>query len=179
MANLNSRLRQAVHKRRLRNLELRGLEIVALGGMITRVNDALYLVRHEIKNSARSGIHKVKWTKGVWKCNCLYHVQTKCVCQHIFGVDFLLRLPQIVMSNSGALTGESRCTNCGSENLGPYGSRYNQSGSVRRFICRSCGKTFKDPSMRHDLSSKIALVIIVLDLFYKKLSYREIQHHLY
>src|SRR2546426_5497080 len=164
----------------LRSLELKGLEIVALGGSITKVNESLYLVNHEVGDSSGKEVYKVRWTKKCkWVCNCPQYTHHKQICPGIYAINFMLRLPELLMLNNGALSGEARCHNCGSYELAPYGSRYNKGGQIRRFMCKSCGRTCKDPTTHQNLSSNIAFAIISLDLFYKKLSYREIQNHLF
>jgi transposase-like protein/rubrerythrin len=151
-----------------------------IGGCnIDKVNHRLYIVRSADSEHTDKTTYKVRWhKKGKWLCNCASS-DRKSPCEHIHAVNYLLKLPEIMMLNNRALNGEWRCPTCGSDDLSTFGSRYNKDGSVRRFICKHCGHTCKDPSTRKDLTSKIAFVIITLDLFYKKLSYREIQDHLY
>lgn len=157
-----------------------GLAILEKGDQVRKINDRLYLVKAQDKNAFREGFLKVSWNKaGKWTCECRSGLPNKELCEHIHAVDLLLRLPLLSMLNHGALGGQARCPYCGGTSIKPHGSRFNKSGSVRRFMCRECRQTFKDPTTRQDLNSQIALVIVALDLYYKRLSYREIQSHFF
>jgi transposase-like protein len=157
----------------LRRLELRGLAIVAKGGQIGRVNDRCFLVK-----SQSSDLHyAVKWIENKWVCDCPYYIEQKRSCKHIHAVNFVLKLPQIMMSNLEAL--ESACPSCGSNEIIRKGFRHNKSGFVRRYHCKRCSTSFKNPVSYENISSNISLIVIAIDLFYKKLSLREIKNHLW
>jgi transposase-like protein len=122
--------------------------------------------------------NKVKWKKGKWTCACPgFAERRKRYCEHIHAVNILLKLPQIVMANLEAL--EGACPGCGSNDIIMKGFRYNKSGAVRKYCCSNCGSWFKNPVTHEDINSNIAMYTVAVDLFFKKLSLREIQNHLY
>ncbi|MEM2144905.1 MAG: DDE-type integrase/transposase/recombinase [Candidatus Jordarchaeaceae archaeon] len=154
--------------------ELRGLAIVAIGGQIQRVNDNLFLVKFQ---SAPEIFHRVAWTDGKWTCNCLDYTERSKPCKHIYAVNFLLDLPLMVLSNSEAF--EKRCPYCGSSETTLKGFRYNKTGAVRIRKCKGCRKRFKDTFHNESISVKEALAIVALDLYFKGLSLRDIQNHIW
>jgi len=98
-------------------------------------------------------------------------------CKHIYAVNFLLALPLIVLSNTRAL--ERKCPNCGSNKTILKGFRYNKAGAVRIRRCKICNRRFKDDLMPNRKGNSSALAIIAVDLFFKRLSIREIRNHLW
>jgi len=69
-----------------------------------------------------------------------------------------------------------RCPICDSdEQVIGRGLRYNKSGPVQLYYCKSCKKKFRDRRM---LESKIRAIMIAWDLHHDGLSYRKIAKHL-
>jgi len=154
--------------------ELRGLGIVALGGQIKRVGESAFLVKSQSNPSA---YHRVEWRGNGWVCDCADYAKRNKPCKHIYAVNFLLDLPRIVLLNSEAFA--RTCPYCGSADVRPKGFRYNKSGPVRMFRCRSCGKRFKDELSLERSGAKAALMVIASDLYFKGLSLRDISNHLW
>lgn len=154
---------------RFNQRQLRGMAIVATGGQIERVNDRLFLV----KSQSSTATYSVRWVDGKLTCNCK-DAQSGQYCKHRTAVDFLKRLPEIILANQKALV--RACPACGSNTVISKGRRYNKKGSVRIFLCKSCGKKFPE-----DASSELgrpALTIVSVDLYYRGLSFRDIREHL-
>lgn len=154
--------------------ELRGLGILALGGQIKRESENVFLVKSQ---SNQSTFHRVEWKRDKWICDCRDYIKRGRPCKHIYAVNFLLDLPRVVLSNSEAF--RKLCPYCGSMDIRPKGFRYNKSGPIRMFKCRSCGKRFKDEALPRYGGSKGALAIIATDLHFKGLSIRAIKDHLW
>ena len=152
--------------------ELRGLGIVAIGGQIERLSDTLFLVKSQSMNS----FHRTEWISGKWSCDCQDYMKRSKPCKHIYAVNFLLALPQIVLSNTRAL--ERKCPHCGSNKTILKGFRYNKAGAVRLRKCKICKKRFKDDPLS-DKGNNTALAIIALDLHYKGLSLRDVKNHIW
>ena len=153
--------------------ELRGLGIVALGGQIERVSETMFAVKSQSNSGA---FHRVEWRDGKWVCDCADYARRQRPCKHVYAVNFLLDLPRIVLSNSGAFN--RFCKYCGSSNVSTKGFRYNKSGPVRLYICRDCGRRFReevDPLG----DTKDALALIAADLYFKGLSIRDIRNHIW
>lgn len=153
--------------------ELRGLGIVAIGGQIERLSDTLFLVRSQSVDA----FHRIEWASGKWSCDCQDYAKRRKPCKHIYAVNFLLVLPQIVLSNTRGL--ERKCPRCGSNRTILKGFRYNRAGSVRLRLCKVCNKRFKDDLMPNGKGNNAALAITALDLYFKRLSLREIKNHIW
>ncbi len=153
--------------------ELRGLAIVALGGQIERISDTVFAVKSQ---SSPGAFHRVEWKNGKWFCDCVDYAKRRKPCKHIYAVNFLLDLPRILLSNSGAF--RRTCRYCGSPNVSPKGFRHNKDGPVKLYICKSCGRRFKEENSPLG-SAKDALALIAADLYFKGLSIRDIKNHLW
>ena len=163
-----------------RRLELLGSAIVLKGGQITKVNDKVFLVKSQSSALAGKGAtYRVRWKKNKWNCQCPSFALSnkKKVCEHVHAVNTLLKLPAIIMANLEAI--EGACPECGSNDIIMKGFRYNKSGAVRKYCCNNCGSWFKNPVTHEDINSNIATYTIAVDLFFKKVSLRDIQNHLH
>jgi putative transposase len=154
--------------------ELRGLAIVAMGGMIKRVDKDEFEVRSQ---SNPKVFHSVGWAGDKWVCSCEDYAKRGKPCKHIYAVNFLLDLPRILLLNADVF--ERRCIYCGSNNVRPKAIRYNKSGPVRIFRCKDCGRRFSDTITPEKGGAKVALAVIAADLYYKGLSLRNIENHLW
>ncbi|MEM2147941.1 MAG: DDE-type integrase/transposase/recombinase [Candidatus Bathyarchaeia archaeon] len=157
---------------KLSRRELRGLGILTIGGMIRKENKNSYIVKSETQPAV---FYKVEWTEGKWICNCPDYSKRGKTCKHIYAVNFLLDFPRIILSNSTAF--DRHCPHCYSANVRPKGFRYNQTGPVRMFKCKDCGKRFADNTNVEYSGAKAALAVIAADLYFKGLSLRDIQNH--
>ena len=152
---------------------MRGLAIVALGGQIRRVNDSLFFV----KSQSSLGNHRVERIGSRWVCDCEDYEKRLKACKHIYAVNFLLDLPEIILSNSSGQ--EKVCPHCKSTNLVRRGLKYNRSGAVQVFWCKGCNKRFVDTSTGRRGGTSASLGLIALDLHFKGLSLRNIKDHLW
>lgn len=150
--------------------QLQGMSIVAAGGRIVRVTDKLF----QVKSANLKGQNQVRWTAGRWACDCGDYQTSRRPCMHVHAVDFLLRLPEVVLANQRGLKRE--CPYCGSNEVISKGSRYNKSGSVPLKLCQACGRKFGESTATGVTNT--ALAITSVDLFYRGLSLRQIRAHL-
>ncbi|MEM2108231.1 MAG: DDE-type integrase/transposase/recombinase [Candidatus Bathyarchaeia archaeon] len=141
--------------------------------MIRKENKNSYIVKSETQPAV---FYKVEWTEGKWICNCPDYSKRGKPCKHIYAVNFLLDFPRIILSNSTAF--DRHCPYCCSANVRPKGFRYNQTGPVRIFKCKNCGKRFVDNISSEYSGAKAALSVIAADLYFKGLSLRDIKNHL-
>jgi len=153
--------------------ELRGLAILAKGGQIQRASDKLFYVRSQSKGNQ----HRVSLCSKKWICDCEDFLERKRPCKHVFAVNFLLNLPEIVLANREAA--ERSCPYCGSNQSVRNGKRYNKRGATQLFNCNTCQRTFRDKLLPENRMGRAAIAIIALDLHFKKLSLREISSHLW
>jgi len=154
--------------------QLRGMEIVARGGNIRRVSESHYLVRSQNGN----GWYKVQWRNTRWICDCPDYEKRREACKHVYAVTFLLKLPHILLTNLNydLMT----CPRCDAkpERIISIGLRRNRSGATRRFKCKECGYKFSDRLGFAKMRNDPLMIIATLDLYFKGLSVRQIQHHL-
>ena len=153
--------------------QLRALEIVWRGDQIERINDRSF----RVKSQSNNGIHSVEWKLGKWSCGCPDYLSRNKHCKHIFSILYLLKLPIVLVSNSAAL--ERLCPGCGSKWVVRNGERANKSGPVQIFVCNDCGLQFREGLSAEIKGNNYALMLLSLDLFYKKVTVRDIKNHIW
>ena len=120
--------------------ETRGLEIAqAKENQITRIDAYTYKVLSQSGN----GEYVVCISEDEWRCECPDHCFRGVKCKHIWAVEFSLKMREQVRKN--IVIEEvtiSNCIFCHSVNIKKFGVRKNNSGSIQRFLCSDCGKTF-------------------------------------
>ena len=123
--------------------ELRGLEILAKGDQIKRIDPDHYRVRSQNGN----GAYLVTREGKQWTCECPDHVNRKTVCKHIWSVYFSLNLRQRVVTKVQpeidlAKNEEGFCRLCGSDKIVKIGKIKTKHGAVQRYLCRACNHKF-------------------------------------
>ena len=168
-----SKIQDRGYRRNLSRRALRGLGILWLGNQIQRVNDKSFLV----KSQSGSSQYQVQWRSNKWICNCLDYLERCKPCKHVFAVLCLLKLPSVIIANSGGL--ERGCPGCGSRRFVRNGERKNKSGPVQTFLCKDCELRFPEGMTKEIRGTNSTLMLVSFDLFYKKVSLRDIQNHIY
>jgi transposase-like protein/ribosomal protein S27AE len=151
---------------------LRGLAIIARGGMINRIEDAAYLVR----SSDLQGFYKVSWNGEVWNCECKDYSTRRRSCKHVYAVLFLSRLPFMLMANFQTET--PKCPRCCSTFLIRKGLIHHKEFAAQRYMCKKCGHKFSDKGESKGLKGNPLAVTATADLFFKGLSVRMIENHM-
>ena len=159
-------------KREFNRRELRGLAIVARGGMIRRVDKDTYLVR----SSSLDRWYRVSWDGKSWSCECDDYQKRHKNCKHIYAIFFLSRLPLILMANyqSEGIV----CPHCGSHKVIRKGFLYNKDFAAQRYFCKDCRYRFSDKGAAKGLKGNPLLIVVAADLYFKGLSCRAIADHL-
>ena len=152
--------------------ELRGLGIVARGGMIKRIEDDVYLVR----SSDLHGFYKVSWKGGSWNCECKDYIIRHRPCKHVYAILFFSRLPFMLMANFQ--TEQPKCPKCGSTYVIRKGLIHNKEFAAQRYMCKEHGHRFSDKGESKGLKGNPLAVIAVADLYFKGLSLRATAHHM-
>jgi len=120
--------------------EERGLAIVNNHkNHIRRVNASSCSVLSQSGN----GSYTVSKVDGEWVCECLDHKFRGLKCKHAWATEFSLKLREEVEKET--IIQQiiiSECVYFHSQNLKKNGVRRNKSGSIQRFFCHNCGKTF-------------------------------------
>lgn len=160
-----------MRRREFNRRELRGLAIVAKGGMIKKLCESAYLVR----SSNLECWYKVSWNGRDWCCECEDFVKHQRPCKHVYAILFLSRLPFILMSNFQAEA--VKCPNCGSDKIVRKGLIHNKNFSSQRYMCKNCKHKFTDKREWKGLKGNPLVTVIATDLFFKGLSLRSIEDH--
>lgn len=159
-------------KREFSEREMRGLAILAKGSMIKRSDENMYLVR----SSNMEKWYKVCWNGKRWVCECKDHEKRLQSCKHVYAVLFLGRLPYILMANFQS--GEIRCPKCNSNSIIRKGLSPHKEFASQRYMCKECKHKFDDKGDSKGLKGNPLAVIAVVDLYFKGLSLRAIEHHM-
>ena len=134
-------------QREFNRRELRGLAIVAKGGMIKKLSEKAYLV----SSSEFSRWYKVSWNGEGWICECDDFTKRKKPCKHVYAVLFLNRLPFILIANHQ--TKSIRCPKCNSDRIIRKGFVHGKNFSSQRYMCKDCFKP-KNWWARRDLNPR-------------------------
>ncbi|MEM2129324.1 MAG: IS6 family transposase [Candidatus Bathyarchaeia archaeon] len=158
-------------QREFNRRELRGLAIIAKGGMIRKLCEDAYLVR----SSDLERWYRVSWDGKDWVCECDDFVKHKRPCKHVYAILFFNRLPFILMANFQAEV--VKCPRCGSDRIIRKGLIHNKSFSSQRYMCKNCKHKFTDKREHKGLKGNPLAMVIATDLFFKGLSLRSIDDH--
>jgi transposase-like protein len=146
------------------------LAIVARGDQIEECAQAEYAV----SSQSRPGVkYRVTRFRDSWACDCPFFTETKRACIHVIAVRFKVGVQEKAPPEvSGPV-----CDRCQSGDVTLKGKRYNKSGVIHRYLCKSCGRRFtgRDGFQRRRADpEKIALA---LDLYFRGMSVRKIAEH--
>jgi len=159
-------------KKEFNRRELRGLAIVAKGGMIKQLDEGAYLVR----SSDLERWYEVSWDGKTWGCECADFLKLRGPCKHVYAVLFLNRLPFMLMANFQA--NEIRCPRCNSDRIVRKGLVHNKAFAAQRYMCKKCLHKFTDNAESKGLKGNPLAVIVAADLYFKGVSLRMIEDHL-
>jgi putative transposase len=146
------------------------LAIVARGDQIEELAPAEYTV----SSQSRSGVkYRVSRFRDSWACECPFYAESKRACIHVIAVRFKTGVQE---KAAPEVTGPV-CERCHSGDVTLKGKRHNKSGTIRRYLCKSCGYRFtgRDGFQRRRADpEKIALA---LDLYFRGMSVRKVADH--
>jgi len=161
--------------------QIRGFAILAQPNTIRQVNANTFKVRSQ----SNPQVEYVVTNGKELDCTCPDHVYRGVICKHIFSVQSLVSLKNkpdassIIEIARQVLEAPTGCPECNSTAVKQRGVRKNQSGSVPRYFCHSCGHWFVVDEgfarMRHDPK----IITLVLDSYFRGLSARKIQEQLW
>ncbi|MEM2613000.1 MAG: IS6 family transposase [Nitrososphaerota archaeon] len=158
-------------RREFNKRELKGLGIVARGGMIRKLCENAYLVR----SSDLDRWYRVTWNGKDWVCECDDFAKRQHPCKHVYAVLFYNRLPIIFVANFQAEV--VKCPKCGSDKVIRKGLIHNKNFSSQRYMCKNCRHKFTDKQEYKGLKGNPLAIVIATDLFFKGLSLRSIEDH--
>jgi len=154
--------------------EIKALQIVAEKG-IYEVGDGTF----KVISSNPGQYHTVRVANGRRTCDCPDFAKRK-KCKHVYAVTYYLMVKDLVSSIScGEGNVEVACPLCSSsQQVVKAGFRYNKSGPVQRYYCKSCRKSFRDPRGFEWSRYSPHIIATALDLYCRGLSLREVADHL-
>jgi len=155
----------------------KGVAILAKGNQIRRIDACTYSVASQSGN----GNYIVQRHGLAWKCECPDFFYRGMICKHIHAVAFSLKLEQTIASHNEEVTVPEEkqvCVQCGSASLVKAGLRKNNGGVVQRFLCKACGHRFVVDCGFQKMKNNPRIVTLVMDLYFKGISYRKIVDHL-
>ena len=145
------------------------LAIVARGDQVTTITTTSFTVRSQShpEISYTVQVHRDKWT-----CDCDYFSATGQKCIHIGAV----RLRNGFV-DSAKPADEPKCENCQSSDIIHYGKRHNKSGTISRYLCKSCGHRFTGRDGFQRRRAEPEKIALALDLYFRGMSLRQIVEH--
>lgn len=145
------------------------LAIVARGDQIQEVSPAFYLVHSQSDPELQ---YSVKVDRNHWSCNCVFHKDTKQACIHILAVRYRLGF-----IGKNEVEEKPKCEKCHSNDVVCNGKRYNKSGVIKRYLCKTCGYRFTGRDGFQRRRSDPEKIALSLDLYFRGLSLRQIVEH--
>ena len=146
------------------------LAIVARGDQIEEVRRAEYSVSSQSRPGVR---YRVVRFRDSWACECPFYAEAKRACIHIVAVRFKVGVQE---KAAPEVTGPV-CGRCQSGDVIQKGKRYNKSGVIRRYKCKSCGFRFTGRDGFQRRRSDPEKIALALDLYFRGMSVRKVAEH--
>jgi putative transposase len=119
--------------------EERGQAIAKLEGQIKRLDENTY----NVLSQSGHGKYEVLKTSLGWMCQCPDHIYRGTQCKHIHAVIFSKTIrAEVAITKIKPIDNLSECIYCHSTDIMKKGLRKNKSGTLQKYLCRSCGKYF-------------------------------------
>ncbi|MGP8158549.1 MAG: IS6 family transposase [Thermoplasmata archaeon] len=148
------------------------LAIVARGDQIRTVTPAEYSVRSQ---SHPETTYKVTVLRERWSCECGFYAEGKQTCIHILAVRFREGFQSGPMVT---LPSKPGCERCHSGDVALSGKRRNKSGTISRYLCKTCGFRFTGRDGFQHRRSDPEKIALALDLYFRGMSVRKVAEHL-
>ncbi len=150
----------------------RGLAIAKTEGQVRRVWDGLYYVRSQSGN----GEYQVSQGSRGWACSCPDYSNRRTRCKHVWAVEISNRFRHTVDGNRViAEVSVSECFFCHSQSIKKSGVRRNKSGSIQRFACLVCHRTFSVNVGFERMKHNPKAITMALQLYFSGESLRNTQ----
>lgn len=156
----------------------------ALEVLNSRVPKVVNATTYLIPSSDGSTQYKVRHLDA-YSCTCPDYTkrcrESGLYCKHINAIILFNKLQNKVEVEDFNLDGiidKKECPECSSDKISKQGIRKNKSGGKQKYKCLSCGAYFILDLTKH-LKGNVKMVCLVLDMYYKGNSLRDIQDTLY
>jgi hypothetical protein len=101
--------------------------------------------RYRVVSQSGHGTYDVTRTRAIavgWICTCPDFTYRSVKCKHIWGVEFSVKLREVVRPRVIEPIDVHVCLYCKSDRLIKWGIRHNRYGDIQKFSCKSCGRYF-------------------------------------
>lgn len=147
------------------------LAIVARGDQIETVKPTQYRVRSQSRPDV---IYTVEVVRDRWTCICPFFVETGRTCIHVLAVRYRNGFAE----PSAKPETEIACERCRSADVVADGKRHNKSGTISRYLCKTCGFRFTGRDGFQRRRSEPERIALALDLYFRGLSLRQVADHI-
>jgi len=156
--------------------ELRGLKLLIEQNGVKELEPGKFMVRSQ---KDENKWYEVVCEGGKLKCTCEDYQRRKRPCKHIYAVRYYLMIRELSHKLREEVRNEDVvCPYCGSARVVKCGYRYNKSGAVQRYLCKSCQRKFVNRYGLEGLRFSPDIVIAAIDLYCRGLSLRQVAEHL-
>ncbi len=155
---------------------VRGYAIISKGDTPKKIAKETYTL------PSQSGNGEYTITKnGSWKCTCPDFENRHKDCKHIHAVKFSLELQKKVKENQlpiQEIEERPKCCYCGYHDVIKIGKRIGKNMIKQRFFCHGCKRKFIREKDFEKMKGDAKVTTLIMDLFFKGISSRQIQDHL-
>lgn len=153
---------------------VRGYAIISKGDTPKKIGKETYTVPSQAGNGGYT-ITK----NGRWECNCPDFQNRFKECKHIYAVTFFLELKnKIKIENRGTVSNKLSCPYCNSNDTVGYGKRKCKDRVKQKYKCNKCKRCFIEEKDFQRYKGNGKITTLILDLYFKGISLRQIQDHL-
>jgi len=155
---------------------VRGYAIISKGDTPKEIGKETYLV------PSQNGNGEYTITKnGKWNCTCLDFQSRQKDCKHIHAIKLFLELNKKVKEDSLKVIEVAeipKCIYCGGSDVVRFGKRKSRDKIKQEFRCNNCKRYFIQDKDFERIKGDAKTTTLILDLFFKGISLRQIQDHL-
>ncbi len=155
---------------------VRGYAIISKGDTPKKIGKETYTV------PSQSGNGEYTITKnGIWECSCPDFQNRHKHCKHINAVKLFQEIQNKVKEDKlevEEIKEKPKCVYCGCEDVIKTSKRKTKTMIKQRFGCKGCKRTFVQDKDFERLKGDSKTTSLMLDLYFKGISFRGIQDHL-
>jgi transposase-like protein len=153
--------------------EHKGIDLVS-ENHVQELSQVRFLVRSESDPATN---YEVCWVGKKWTCTCPDYIRKQKRCKHIHAVSYYLAVKAFIPALKSDPEAKRLCPKCHSSENTFHCLRYNKNGSVKRYRCKHCRKTFSDRNGFEGMKNQAKIIATALDLYFRGLSLRKISEH--
>jgi len=155
---------------------VRGYAIISKGDTPKNIGKETYTV----PSQAGNGEYTIT-KNGKWNCTCPDYQKRERDCKHINAVKFYLELKKKIEEDKlevEEIKEKIKCVYCGNEDVVKWGKRKTKTIIKQIFRCHNCKRKFIQDKDFQRIKGDAKITTMMLDLYFKGISFRGIQDHL-